>query len=78
LEEFEEGSRELLAAEFELRFRPDYLAARDEVEAFLADECREYLPTTTSSTTTTTTPKGSGSTTGTSDTSTTTIEERTG
>jgi hypothetical protein len=47
LEEFTPGSPESIAAEFEVRFRDDYLAARTEVEAFLADECQEYVTTTT-------------------------------
>jgi hypothetical protein len=40
LEEFTPGSPELIAHEFEVRFREDYLAARAEVEAFIDAECR--------------------------------------
>ena len=40
LEDLTPGSPELIAHEFEVRFRDDYLAARAEVEAFIDSECR--------------------------------------
>ncbi len=67
LEEHASRTRERIAAEFEVRFRPDYLAARAEIEAFLTEECAEYLPTTTSTSTSTTSTSTSTTTTTTDD-----------
>lgn len=39
LEEATPGSDDAIALEFEIRFREDYLAAREQVEAFIATEC---------------------------------------
>ncbi|MDZ7679074.1 MAG: hypothetical protein U5K29_11030 [Acidimicrobiales bacterium] len=39
LEEATPGSDDAIALEFEIRFREDYLAAREQVETFIAAEC---------------------------------------
>lgn len=43
LEDLEPGSPEHIALEFEIRFREGYIEARNEVEAFVAAECGDYL-----------------------------------
>jgi hypothetical protein len=40
LEDLTPRSPDAIAKEFEIRFRPEYIAARDEVEAFVDRECR--------------------------------------
>jgi hypothetical protein len=50
LAELRPRSPEAIAAEFEIRFRADYLVARSAVEAYVAVECREYRATTSTST----------------------------
>jgi hypothetical protein len=50
LAELPPRSPEAIAAEFEIRFRDDYIVARREVEAYVRRECREYRATTSTTT----------------------------
>lgn len=47
IEENDPGTPERIAAEFEARFRPDHIAARRQVEAFLAESCADDTPRST-------------------------------
>lgn len=54
LAEHRPRSPELVEAEFEVRFRPEHIAARRQVETFATATCRPANTTTTTTTTTTT------------------------
>lgn len=47
LEDLTPNSPDAIAAEFDIRFRPDYSDARDDVETFVASECTDETEGTT-------------------------------